>query len=67
MKCICGYEKQDNSDESQEQFKMITFSEDSDGPLFIDPFVSQPGIYNDIRVTIYACPKCGTLKINLPI
>jgi hypothetical protein len=53
MKCVCGYEIKDGIDKLQEPF--IVSDNDLNGVL----------ILGNKTYKVYACPKCGTLKIDL--
>jgi len=65
MKCVCGYEKRKlwNIDDQEEQRK----EELKDDFLHIDGtfLLQQDEPYSFPRkVRLYACPKCGTIKIS---
>ena len=67
MKCVCGYEKEiDYIDEKEsinpdgEDFISIS------GVFFIDIPYDKQGYFkrNKEERNLYACPKCGTIKIG---
>lgn len=73
MKCVCGYEYETKLEEARETmfgmhrdttivkgdipFKQIKVGGDKDNPYFYIKDEAQP--------KLYACPKCGTLKIEV--
>jgi hypothetical protein len=63
MKCVCGYEDFIyNEDESE----IIKFNEDFIQSELKVVFEADGNYYRQLKSeTVYICPKCGTLKINI--
>lgn len=63
MKCVCGYEHEeayrtnDGVEIGDEKFIYVDFGR--------YPTIQNKHNYRDESVDIYACPKCGTLKIDI--
>jgi acetone carboxylase gamma subunit len=65
MKCVCGYEHTEEWDSEIKAYKTITGDSDFieiDGKFTVND--GDPWHRNQRDIRIYACPKCGTLKIN---
>lgn len=69
-KCVCGYEYEYNYTDGQvvkgdKPFIPISIGKDDLRVFYEDR--DRRDYYSDgkYEVTIYACPKCGTLKINI--
>lgn len=62
MKCLCGYEKiekwnsEDGEEVGDEKFILVNFG--------LYPQVRRD-YFEDYKIEVYACPKCGTLKIDV--
>jgi len=60
MKCLCGYETDDSYFAPPEEEKFIhlnvAFLRENDYDRYNNP---QPS-------ALYACPKCGTVKVDYP-
>lgn len=64
MKCVCGYEYSEGLDDNanwgvlagDKKFLVIK------GAFLLQPTASWEDEYN---VPLFACPKCGTVKINI--
>ena len=71
MKCVCGYEKPDHVwefDDNVLQGKWVDPAPEK--PRFFDVTIEKnfyfkaKGQYSEWEAKVYACPKCGTLKLS---
>lgn len=65
MKCICGYEHEEEFDNEDRYYK--TINGDDKFKEICGTFLIEDDDYYKLKreVSIYACPKCGTLKIEI--
>lgn len=66
MKCVCGYEHETVWLPKQKYVKII--KGDEEFKEIEGTFLMDEGDYfhkRTVQVGIYACPKCGTLKITI--
>ncbi len=64
MKCVCGY----NTEEVREPYGMDGEGKEWVTPVGNEPFIEVSTVSSDYiqhEYIIYACPKCGTLKIEI--
>jgi acetone carboxylase gamma subunit len=57
MKCVCGYQVYEYTDKLQEPFRQIQ--------IYMESIYCEVKDNKRDEYYIYACPKCGTLKIDL--
>lgn len=63
MKCLCGYEKYESFDREKPDKGDEDFIE-VDGNFTVDQkYDNYPK--ETIKVSLYACPKCKTIKVHL--
>lgn len=70
MKCVCGYERISSDYELderlEEDFDFKNGDEDFIALNITATYESEGIYYTNIKEAhIYACPKCGTLKMNI--
>lgn len=62
MKCICGYN--DKVDEFYNESKIGDFIRITP-PVYYNSIEDMKNVDIDEKYVQYACPKCGTVKVNI--
>ena len=72
MKCVCGYEKLGEGIQEDGQWRDADPEKEDFGQFYVvcqkygyEYAGSRSKSYFPVEMTMYACPECGTLKVNV--